>query len=58
VRDGMLGMLVDPREPQQLIDAILASIDKPKQVPGGMDYFTFAQFAERIRGGTRPLLKR
>ena len=33
VRDGMLGLLVDPENPAQIIDAVRAGLDSPRAIP-------------------------
>jgi len=48
LRDGQLGMLVDPDDPGELRDAIVESLARGKQIPEGLDYFSFENFAERV----------
>ena len=48
VRNGELGLLVDPRSPADLEQAILAALDQPKQIPPGLSYFSFPRFSERL----------
>lgn len=48
VRDGQLGALVDPENPEQLADAILIGLAKPKGIPKGLDYFSVANFDRRM----------
>lgn len=48
VRDGDLGLLVDPKDPNALSRAILQAVGLPKQVPPGLDYFSFANFEKRL----------
>lgn len=47
VRDGKLGLLVDPKEPQQLKAAINSVLVKPRTIPEGLDYFAFPAFRQR-----------
>ena len=49
MRDGLLGPLVDPLQPDQLKAAILAQIDQPRGIPAGLDYFAFPQFCARMQ---------
>jgi glycosyltransferase involved in cell wall biosynthesis len=49
VREGELGRLIDPGDPDALADAILGALREPKRVPAGLDYFAFPRFVERIR---------
>lgn len=48
VRDGELGILVNPKNPGELRDGILAALQKPKgTVPAGLTYFSYANFQKR-----------
>ncbi len=50
VRDGSLGELVDPRNPEDIRRGILAAARRPRGVvPEGLDYFSFANFQTRVR---------
>ena len=51
LRDGLLGELVDPRDPKSVQAGILRALGKPKLVPEGLAYFSFPRFAERIESG-------
>ena len=48
VRSGLLGMVVDPFDPQELENAILESLSKEKGIPEGLEYFSFENFSQRI----------
>jgi glycosyltransferase involved in cell wall biosynthesis len=48
VRDGELGLLVDPKDSDALERAILEALTKPKAIPPGLDYFSFANFQKRL----------
>jgi len=48
VRDGTLGRLVDPANPAELEEAIIAGLDDPHGVPYGLSYFAFPQFQRRL----------
>ena len=49
VRDGLLGELVDPRDPEDVLRGILAAARRPRGlVPDGLDYFSFANFKTRV----------
>jgi glycosyltransferase involved in cell wall biosynthesis len=51
VRDGELGLLVDPANREQLRAAILEALARPKGiVPAGLDHFSFANFEARTHG--------
>jgi glycosyltransferase involved in cell wall biosynthesis len=48
VRNGELGMLVDPDNPQEIKEAILTSLSYPKQIPAGLAYFSFPYFTRKL----------
>jgi phosphatidylinositol alpha-1,6-mannosyltransferase len=49
LRDGALGTLVDPDNRDELIAAILEALNNgERRVPPGLEYFSFAHFAERV----------
>ena len=48
LRDGLLGILVDPREPQEILTGIKATLSRPKHIPEGVDYFSHANFRKRV----------
>jgi len=50
VREGELGLLVDPDNPEEIEAAILESLSRPKEVPAGLEYFSFERFCERLGG--------
>jgi glycosyltransferase involved in cell wall biosynthesis len=48
VRDGMLGILVDPDQRQELIAGLLSVLEQPKgTVPDGLSYFAYPSFERR-----------
>lgn len=49
VRNGELGLLVDPHDPNDIRQAIIAALQAPKYVPEGLTYFSFDRFSERLR---------
>ncbi|MEA2464084.1 MAG: phosphatidyl-myo-inositol dimannoside synthase, partial [Acidobacteriota bacterium] len=50
LRNGELGLLVDPANPAELRAAILETLARgARRVPPGLDYFSFGKFAERSR---------
>jgi phosphatidyl-myo-inositol dimannoside synthase len=53
LRDGELGTLVHPDDPEELRAAIVRSFAQPKRVPEGLDYFSFENFAERVSRAIR-----
>jgi len=48
LRDGELGVLVDPRNPEDLKRGIREVLARPKNVPPGLEYFSFARYQERV----------
>lgn len=49
LRDGQLGLLVDPSSPAEIRAAIVELLDgRPRAVPPGLDYFSFANFEARV----------
>ena len=48
VRDGELGLLVDPEDREGLEHAILDALSRPKAIPLGLEYFSFANFQMRL----------
>ncbi|MBK8640046.1 MAG: glycosyltransferase family 4 protein [Chromatiaceae bacterium] len=48
VRDGALGLLVDPDDRDALRNAITQALRRPKAIPPGLDYFSFERFTARL----------
>ncbi len=50
VQDGRLGLLADPDDPDSLVEAVTAALQRPKgQRPEGLSDFAFPAFAARLR---------
>ena len=49
VRDGELGVVVDPHDPVSVVEGICDALARPKGIPAGLDYFSQERFAERWR---------
>jgi hypothetical protein len=48
LREGALGILVDPRRPDEIQAGILEALKRPRGViPAGLDYFSFENFEQR-----------
>ncbi|WP_263808686.1 glycosyltransferase family 4 protein [Salinibacter sp.] len=47
VRDGQLGTVVDPSDPEDVTTGILEALRAPHGVPDGLDYFSYDTFVER-----------
>jgi glycosyltransferase involved in cell wall biosynthesis len=49
LRNGMLGLAVDPANPDEIEAAVFAALDAPREIPAGLDYFAFPNFVKRLR---------
>lgn len=49
VRDGQLGPMVDPDDPEALKTAIATGLRTPRGIPEGLSYFDFPRFVDRVR---------
>ena len=47
LRDGALGVLVDPRSPDDLVRGVLRALSRPPGVPEGFNHFSEARFHQR-----------
>jgi len=56
VKDGELGLVVDPKDSAALERAIVASLMRPKVVPLGLDYFSFVNFEKRLYSALSPFI--
>jgi len=63
MRGGLLGPVVDPLDTEALVDAVVASLDRPRAIPAGLDYFAYPAFVRRLTttlgrflSGERPLI--
>jgi glycosyltransferase involved in cell wall biosynthesis len=57
LRDGALGILVDPRRPDEIQAGILQVLKhSPGVIPAGLDYFSFENFAKRCHGILRQVI--
>ena len=58
VRDGALGILVDPRDPDEIVRGIEGALAKPKgSVPPGLGYFAFDNFVSRLHAFVGDLVR-
>jgi glycosyltransferase involved in cell wall biosynthesis len=48
LRNGELGLLVDPKSPDQIKHAIFKSLSIEKGIPPGLDIFAFTNFSSRL----------
>ncbi|MBL8650316.1 MAG: glycosyltransferase family 4 protein [Sphingopyxis sp.] len=49
LRDGMLGALIDPDHLDEIADAVSRALAKPKEIPEGLDYFSWPHFVARLK---------
>jgi len=47
VRNGELGIMVEPGDPEELKAGILQALRTTKGIPAGLDYFAFPNFSQR-----------
>jgi len=58
LRGGALGVLVDPRRPDEIQAGVLKALHQPSGViPPGLDYFSFENFARRCHEILRQVIK-
>jgi len=48
LRDGELGILVDPDDPEEIKAGILKGLQVPRGIPAGLQYFAFPNFTKRL----------
>jgi phosphatidylinositol alpha-1,6-mannosyltransferase len=49
LRDGALGILVDPRNRDAIFAGILKVLGKERLIPDGLEYFSYENFTKRVR---------
>lgn len=52
MREGALGPVIDPDDRDALVDAVVASLNRPRAIPEGLDYFAFPAFVRRLAAMT------
>lgn len=57
LRDGQLGQLVDPGNPEQLIQAIRTALTRPRGRPEGLEYFSEEAYRDRVAALVRELAR-
>jgi phosphatidylinositol alpha-1,6-mannosyltransferase len=58
LREGALGILVDPRRPDDILAGILEALKRPRGViPEGLDYFSFENFEKRCQQILQDVIK-
>ncbi|MES2056733.1 MAG: glycosyltransferase family 4 protein [Pseudomonadota bacterium] len=48
IRDGEIGIAIDPTNPDELENAIFEALTRPKAIPEGLAYFGFPNFQRRL----------
>lgn len=56
LRDGALGELANPADPDSVRGCIVRALAKPRAVPAGLDYFAWPHFQERVSAAARALV--
>ncbi len=56
LRDGALGLLVDPHDPEVLLAGLVEVLHRPRGVPMGLQVFSFTRFREQLKRLLQPLL--
>jgi phosphatidyl-myo-inositol dimannoside synthase len=56
LRDGELGELADPDQPQEIVDAIRRALARPRAVPAGLAHFGWPSFAARAAAAVAALV--
>ena len=57
LRDGMLGELVNPADPDSIRQGVLNALGKPRQIPNGLEYFAWPAFSARVSHSVRLLTR-
>ena len=50
LRNGELGILVNPDDPADIERGILSALARPKHVEPGLTYFAYSSFQQRVHG--------
>jgi len=48
VRNGQIGILVDPSDQDELKAGILQALERPREIPAGLEYFSYDRFESRV----------
>lgn len=57
LRDGRLGLLVDPGDRAQILSAIRIALDKPRGRPDGLEYFSESAYRRRVAALVREVIQ-
>lgn len=58
LRGGELGLLVDPAKPNEVAEAIVTALDRPKGIPVGLNYFSYENFSKRVHAMVDEIMNR
>lgn len=58
VRFGELGQMVNPDNRSELVQAVIRAINTKKEIPKGLEYFSFANFQSRLQDLTAAALSK
>lgn len=56
VRNGLLGGLVNPDDPESLVAGISTALRQPRQVPDGLHHFSYENFCQRLNATLVPMI--
>ena len=57
VRNGELGVIVDPSSRNELMAGILEALERPRgKIPEGLDYFSYSNFEKQLHGIIRQVV--
>jgi phosphatidylinositol alpha-1,6-mannosyltransferase len=57
VREGEIGQMVDPFDADALEQAIYRGLEQPRQIPAGLDHFSYANFRARLQAALYPVMR-
>jgi glycosyltransferase involved in cell wall biosynthesis len=58
MREGLLGPIVDPLDTLALVEAVISSLERPRAIPAGLDYFAYPNFVTRLNAITGEVMAR
>jgi len=58
VLNGKLGLIADPRNPDNLLECLFTALGKRKDIPAGLEYFSFENFVLRTHTFLEKFLKK
>jgi glycosyltransferase involved in cell wall biosynthesis len=58
LRDGLLGTLVDPRDPHDVERGVLKALKGPRGIPKGLEYFSSESYERRVHDFIEDILNK